>query len=151
MNVAVIASTKKPARLAWRGDSIGYPDGGFPYNRDCSQSHMGIPGTLAPPNVSTMFPTWFRIHTLALMAEVLTDEEELDGPFRFTSVLSMGWHQPWIRNAAFLLRADRLLETGSRTKIVGTANEMASRNFRVRVSRAISSPRSVVRGLRARL
>jgi hypothetical protein len=70
-------------------------DGGFPYNRDCRQSHMGIPGTEASPNQSTMFATWFRIHTLALMAEILTDEPELQFPFRFTNNLSMGWHQTW--------------------------------------------------------
>jgi hypothetical protein len=71
------------------------PDGGFPYNRDRPQSHMGIPGTAASPNQSTMFATWFRVHTLALMAEILTDEPELQFPFRFTNNLSMGWHQTW--------------------------------------------------------
>lgn len=70
------------------------PDGGFPYNRDCVQSHMGIPGTHAGPNVSCTFPTWFRIHTLALCAEVLPDHPELRGvPFRFNDYLSMGWHR----------------------------------------------------------
>jgi hypothetical protein len=42
------------------------PDGGFPYTRNRPQHHMGVPGTVAPPNVSAMFPTWFRIHTLAV-------------------------------------------------------------------------------------
>jgi hypothetical protein len=70
-------------------------DGGFPYNRDCPQSHMGIPGTQALPNESTMFATWFRVHTLALIAEILTDEQELQFPFRFTNNLSMGWHRTW--------------------------------------------------------
>ena len=70
------------------------PDGGFPYNRDRPQSHMGIPGTQAPANTSCTFPTWFRIHTLALIAEVLPDEPEFDGiTFRFNEVLSMGWHR----------------------------------------------------------
>jgi hypothetical protein len=68
-------------------------DGGFPYNRDCPQSHMGIPGTDAAPNQSTAFATWFRIHTLALMAEILTDESELQFDFGFTNNLSMGWHK----------------------------------------------------------
>ena len=59
---------------------------------------MGVPGTGAPANVSTMFPTWFRIHTLALMSEILTDESRLkDVPFRFSDALSMGWHRTWDR------------------------------------------------------
>lgn len=70
------------------------PDGGFPYSRDWPQSHMGIPGTDAAPNVSCTFPTWFRIHTLALIAQVLPSERVLHGvPFRFSNALGMGWHQ----------------------------------------------------------
>jgi hypothetical protein len=69
-------------------------DGGFPYNRNRPQSHMGIPGTEAGQNVSCTFPTWFRIHTLALIAEVLPTETALTGiPFRFSKALSMGWHE----------------------------------------------------------
>jgi hypothetical protein len=68
-------------------------DGGFPYARGITQSHMGIPGTQANPNASCTFPTWFRIHTLALIAEVLRGEPALSSvPFRFNSTLSMGWH-----------------------------------------------------------
>lgn len=71
------------------------PDGGFPYKRDTVQHHMGIPATRAAANVSTMFATWFRVHTLALLAEVLTDDSRLRVPFRFSRFLSMGWHRPW--------------------------------------------------------
>jgi hypothetical protein len=68
-------------------------DGGFPYNRDCEQSHMGIPDTAAPANTSTTFATWFRIHTLALCAEIVPDHPALRGiQFRFSRSLSMGWH-----------------------------------------------------------
>lgn len=68
-------------------------DGGFPYNRDRPQSHMGIPGTSAPANTSTAFATWFRIHTLALCAEIVPDHPALSGHvFRFSKTLSMGWH-----------------------------------------------------------
>lgn len=68
-------------------------DGGFPYKRDCPQSHMGIPGTDAGPNVSTTFPTWFRVHTLALCAEVDPEHASLRYvPFRFNDFLSAGWH-----------------------------------------------------------
>jgi hypothetical protein len=70
------------------------PDGGFPYNLNCVQSHMGIPGTQAPANVSAAFPTWFRVHTLALIAEILRDERAFSGiNLRFSDSLSMGWHQ----------------------------------------------------------
>jgi hypothetical protein len=69
-------------------------DGGFPYNRDKPQSHMGIPGTQAKPNQSCAFPTWFRIHTLALCAEIIPDHPQLEGiQFRFNKHLSMGWHE----------------------------------------------------------
>ena len=68
-------------------------DGGFPYSRNIPQSHMGIPGTDAEPNVSCTFPTWFRIHTLALCHEIIPEHPKLTGiPFRFSKHLSMGWH-----------------------------------------------------------
>jgi hypothetical protein len=69
-------------------------DGGFPYNRNMPQSHMGIPNTNANPNVSCTFPTWFRIHTLALCKEILPEHAGLKGvQFRFNTYLSMGWHK----------------------------------------------------------
>ena len=86
------------------------PDGGFPYNRNCPQSHMGIPGTDAAPNQSTAFATWFRVHTLALMAEILTDEPELQFDFRFTNNLSMGWHRAWDKKLHCLTEQDRQAE-----------------------------------------
>jgi glycosyltransferase involved in cell wall biosynthesis len=70
------------------------PDGGFPYKRNAEQNHMGIPGTEAPANVSCAFPTWFRVHTLALCAEVIPDHAKLAGIiFRFNQHLGMGWHR----------------------------------------------------------
>jgi hypothetical protein len=75
-------------------------DGGFAYTRHQRRepiSHMGIPATSTTRGASAAFPTWFRVHTLALLAEVLTDEPELRFPFRFNSALSMGWHRPWPR------------------------------------------------------
>jgi hypothetical protein len=68
-------------------------DGGFPYRRNSVQSHMGIPGTAAPANVSTTFATWFRIHTLALCAEIIPEYPAFAGTnFGFSKSLSMGWH-----------------------------------------------------------
>ena len=86
------------------------PDGGFPYNQNQAQSHMGIPGTEASPNQSTTFATWFRVHTLALMAEILLDQPELQFPFRFTNTLSMGWHRPWNKSEHPLTVWDRIQE-----------------------------------------
>ncbi len=91
-------------------------DGGFPYNRYWDQSHMGIPGTAAPGDVSTTFPTWFRIHTLALMGEVLPDEDALQMPFRFTRHLSMGWHPAGKGSPPALASADRWAEMPARTR-----------------------------------
>jgi len=86
-------------------------DGGFPYTRNRPQHHMGVPGTVAPPNASTMFPTWFRIHTLALMAEVLTDDPRLASvPFRFSDTPSMGWHRTWDKSAHALSAAETRAE-----------------------------------------
>ncbi len=86
-------------------------DGGYPYKKRAAQNHMGIPGTIAPPNVSTAFATWFRIHTIALIAEILTDElppQEFE--FGFSKALSMGWHRPWVRGNHQLTSADRIPE-----------------------------------------
>lgn len=68
-------------------------DGGFPYNRDTAQSHMGVPGTDADENQSCMFPTWFRVHTLALIKEILPDHPAIAATcFRFNDGFGMGWH-----------------------------------------------------------
>jgi hypothetical protein len=68
-------------------------DGGFPYNVGQPQNHMGIPGTFASPNASTAFATWFRIHSLALCAEIIPDHPALEGVvFRFNRSFSVGWH-----------------------------------------------------------
>jgi hypothetical protein len=76
--------------------SLQNPDGGFPYNRTDSFSHLNIPATFCQAGKSNMFSTWFRVHTLALIAEVLTDEPILAGvDFHFNSTLSMGWHRKW--------------------------------------------------------
>ena len=88
-------------------------DGGFPYSRNCAQTHMGIPGTDAEANVSCTFPTWFRIHTLALIAEILPNEPSLQPvPFKFSNALSMGWHQSpkgWISVSDAITVEERVL------------------------------------------
>ncbi|MFM9946702.1 MAG: prenyltransferase/squalene oxidase repeat-containing protein [Saprospiraceae bacterium] len=89
--------------------SIQQPDRGFPYKLNQNQSHMGIPGTQAGKNISTTFATWFRVHTLALIAEVLTDTDIRQINFRFNSRLSMGWHRPWDKSQHLIdVQATRL-------------------------------------------
>lgn len=91
--------------------SLQNEDGGFPYKRNALQSHMGIPDTVAMPNISTMFATWFRIHTLALIAEILTDEHTISGiKFNFNEALSMGWHRKWDKNQHVLTHSDKVSE-----------------------------------------
>jgi len=68
-------------------------DGGFSYRRRSPFSHMEIPDTYTDADVSSAFPTWFRIHTLALCAEIIPDHPALrDVKFNFSKTLSMGWH-----------------------------------------------------------
>jgi hypothetical protein len=71
------------------------PDGGFVYRQNEPFSHMGIPATYSPANCSNMFATWFRVHTLALISEILVDETTINRDWRFNNSCSMGWHRPW--------------------------------------------------------
>ena len=109
-------------------------DGGFPYNLDQPQSHMGIPGTEAAPNVSCTFPTWFRIHTLALIAEVLPNATQLRGlTFRFNRTLSMGWHsspEGWHRVSDAVTLNERLI--GERIRMIKRLNYLRQLSKRAR-------------------
>jgi len=71
------------------------PDGGFVYHLDKPFIHMGVQKTASLPNHSNLFPTWFRVHTLALISEILTDEPISQRDWRFNDQFSMGWHQTW--------------------------------------------------------
>ncbi|MEW4563914.1 hypothetical protein AB1K70_15370 [Bremerella sp. JC770] len=83
-------------------------DGGFLYRRNAVFHHMTIPDTRSEKNQSNMFSTWFRVHTLALIAEVLTDDASLaELEFRFNPRLSMGWHRAWNRDEHRLTASDR--------------------------------------------
>lgn len=80
-------------------------DGGFPYKRKAGFVHMGIPDTTAGVGKSAMFPTWFRVHTLALIADVLPEEPRLRHvPFRFNDAFAMGWHRPRSEDVRSLVR-----------------------------------------------
>lgn len=76
--------------------SLQNKDGGFPYKKGIEQSHMGIPDTKAGMDESTMFSSWFRVHTLALICEILPKEKVLSNrEFYLNSFISMGWHRKW--------------------------------------------------------
>jgi hypothetical protein len=66
------------------------PDGGFVYRVNEPFTHLGVLKTKSPANTSNMFATWFRIHTIALINEILG---KLDWNFGFNNVCSMGWHR----------------------------------------------------------
>ena len=107
------------------------PDGGFPYNRNQEQSHMGIPATEAAPNVSCTFPTWFRIHTLALIAEVLPNDPAFSGvTFRFNKALSMGWHvspQGWVPESDEVTLAEQILKARIKIRRLGQLPKLGVR------------------------
>lgn len=75
-------------------------DGGFVYRLDEPFLYMGIKKTYCPANESNMFSTWFRVHTLALINEIL-DEKEIAGvKWKFNDTCSMGWHRSWDKRQA---------------------------------------------------
>jgi hypothetical protein len=120
-------------------------DGGFPYNRDQPQSHMGVPGTEAPANVSCTFPTWFRIHTLALIAEVLPHEAVLRGTrFGFNPSLSMGWHASppgWVPPDDRVTLGERLLRARDRLDFDALKMSRAVRTVAGRAKRRLKRRR----------
>lgn len=75
------------------------PDGGFVYRVGEPFIHMGIRKTASPKNESNLFATWFRIHTIALIAEILTDHPVSSVSWNFNDRCSMGWHRPWDKDA----------------------------------------------------
>jgi hypothetical protein len=85
-------------------------DGGFVYRLDQPFVHMGIQKTKAGANRSSLFPTWFRVHTLALVSEILTDEPVLQWNWQFNNACSMGWHRSWNKAQHRVSWLDRLDE-----------------------------------------
>ena len=68
-------------------------DGGFPYCQTKPFTHNGLKGTEVAPGESTVFATWFRVHTLALIGELLPEVAALFPNGRnFNRSCSMGWH-----------------------------------------------------------
>ncbi|MGA1870988.1 MAG: hypothetical protein ACMUJM_20820 [bacterium] len=66
-------------------------DGGFVYRKNKRFSHMGILKTQSPKNKSNMFATWFRVHTIALISQVLDNTIYSEIEWNFNRAFSMGW------------------------------------------------------------
>ena len=90
--------------------SMQMPDGGFVYRLNQPFIHMGIKRTASPANQSNLFPTWFRVHTLALISQVLSDESIARYDWKFNKSCSMGWHRPWDRSVHSIDWGDRQRE-----------------------------------------
>lgn len=86
------------------------PDGGFVYRLNEPFFHMGIQKTASAPNQSNLFSTWFRVHTLALISEVLTDEQIIKFDWQFNNSCSMGWHRQWDKHQHTITFSDRIAE-----------------------------------------
>ncbi|WP_168566978.1 prenyltransferase/squalene oxidase repeat-containing protein [Crateriforma spongiae] len=72
--------------------SIQNPDGGFPYKRGATNVHMGMKDTRTSRGGSGIFPTWFRVHALALIDRVV--QQENFGMQFNNSVCMGGYCQP---------------------------------------------------------
>jgi hypothetical protein len=116
-------------------------DGGFSYSLDHPQSHMGVPGTEAAPNVSCTFPTWFRIHTLALIAEIIPNSPQLKGTFfQFNTALSMGWHKGplgWKQTSRTALGWEQFLDEHIRAGHCIKYNNQLARRARSTIGRLL--------------
>ena len=85
-------------------------DGGFVYRLNQPFVHMGVDKSASGPNQSNIFPTWFRIHTLALINEILTDEPIVRFNWKFNNSCSMGWHSPWDKSLHTINWQERIAE-----------------------------------------
>lgn len=99
------------------------PDGGFVYRLNESFRHMGMLATETDPNNSNMFATWFRVHALALIAEILNNKIKSEFNWKFNTTLSMGWHRQSSATDVSIGFIDRLSEYKS-LGIKGLIKEM---------------------------
>ena len=68
------------------------PCGGFINSRGKSFLQLGIAKTFVPVNTADMFATWFRVHTIAVICQVLWDHPLAEIQWRFNDICSMGWY-----------------------------------------------------------
>lgn len=67
-------------------------EGGFLYKRGAEFMHNGMEYTYAPANRANMFSTWFAVHTLFLISEVIDLPCTRGIEYQFNKSCSMGWH-----------------------------------------------------------
>ena len=68
------------------------PDGGFVYRWGRPYMQSGLLRTFVPIDRPDIFSTWFRLHTLALINEVVEHPALTTVPWAFNASCSMGWH-----------------------------------------------------------
>jgi hypothetical protein len=73
-------------------------EGGFYYKRDTPFYHMGMVDTYSAPQHANMFSTWFSLHTLFLISEVIELPCTRMIDYKFNDACSMGWHNKSISN-----------------------------------------------------
>ena len=69
--------------------------GGFVYRSNANFIYRGIKQAYAPNGTANMFATWFSVHTLALINEILPELFTHKGQINFNETFSMGWHERW--------------------------------------------------------
>lgn len=68
-------------------------EGGFVGARDQDFCHMGMEYTVAPAGKADMFSTWFAVHTLFLISELIDLPCTRGINYQFNDTASMGWHE----------------------------------------------------------
>lgn len=95
-------------------------DGGYVYRPNEGFIHMGIKQTKAHKNQSNLFSTWFRVHTIALISEILPYTSGSETLFAFNDFISMGWHRKWDK---------KINQTSSYLDYVNYINTIFSRRY----------------------
>jgi hypothetical protein len=85
-------------------------DGGFVYRLGEPFIHMGIQKTKSGSNSSNLFSTWFRVHALALINEIITDDGSINYDWQFNNNCSMGWHKKWDKTQNQLTVSNKIQE-----------------------------------------
>ena len=67
-------------------------DGGFVYRWGRSYMQGGVLRAFVPSNTTDIFSTWYRLHTLALLNQVIDTPTPEKGLWQFNKSCSMGWH-----------------------------------------------------------
>jgi len=67
--------------------------GGFVYRNGSDFIHMGMSDTYSKDGCPDMFSTWFGLHTMCLIAEIIKIPPLENIQYAFNETLSMGWHK----------------------------------------------------------